>query len=223
MMNEVMEHEIDIFTDKEYEFLVKLETLSCQSTRSLFVVLFDLTLTVPDAARLILVRLLLRKQQWQPLSSLSKCRSELGDVEFFKGAKVLCKLLLPPDFEVKQEDVKEEEEGVEIIDLTLDSDDEEEDIKPSLSSLSSSQTLSSGDVSLDDFGSPEDDKTFVCDERLSVEPDFDYFCEDETTMTLQEALERLSVDQLKELVKATKTKPFKNTVRSHTIPNHRNG
>lgn len=154
-----------------------------------------LTCAFTDNTRFLLVRLLLRKQQWHPISALSKYESELGDTGLLMGFDALCK---PPDVV---------EQKVEIIDLTMDSDDEE-DVKP-LHQSCNADASSSAD-SRSHVGSSD------CDETLPVEPNFDYYCEDERNMTLQEALERLSVEQLKDLVKKTKIKPSKNTVRRQT-------
>lgn len=48
---------------------------------------------------------------------------------------------------------------------------------------------------------------------LSEDPDIDYFGRDQNTMTLIEVLDKLNVEELKDLVKSTKVKPQKMVVR----------
>ena len=96
------------------------------------------------------------------------------------------------------------EPGLEVIDLTFDKD--EEDVKPVLTETNPpvySET------------SPTQNRTPVVDLNplqaiIQSNPgvmNLDYFCEDETTMTLEEILFKLTNPQLQELVKRMKCKP----------------
>ncbi|KAJ4477339.1 hypothetical protein J3R30DRAFT_3484850 [Lentinula aciculospora] len=148
-------------------------------------------------SRYILIRLALRKPGWHTRKSLSKYVSEVGDHGIDLAAKELCvpvSEILQRDnkLKVKTKDVKMEEVDVkvevevkvdanDIIDLTEDSDNEDV-TEPSPSC------------------SP-----------IALPPEAQYFCQNQTHMTLDEALARLSVDEVKGLNKDCKVKAQSNT------------
>lgn len=104
------------------------------------------------------------------------------------------------NFEIK------EEEGPEIIDLTFLSDDEE--TKPIIANAEAgpSNLAQSSLAGSPELGTDIGPKVEGL-ERPGWEPNFDFFCEDDTSMTLEEVLGKLSGDQLRELVRETKVKP----------------
>ncbi|CAK5281849.1 unnamed protein product [Mycena citricolor] len=117
-------------------------------------------------ARFVLIRLLFRTQdRWFRLSDLRKYVSEIGP----NGAKNAIEQLCKPLRSGKPS---------EVIDLTLDSD-EDEDTKPL---AGPSTTAMRGGA----FGREED----VC---------LDYFCQDESDMSTGDGLRLLNVDELKDL------------------------
>jgi len=79
---------------------------------------------------------------------------------------------------------------------------------PSNPSTRSSSTLSDSDV-------PIVDQLF---QENIEEVQLDSFCYDESSMDITELLNRLSVQQLKKLVKDTKSRPSKSTVRLILLP-----
>jgi len=82
------------------------------------------------------------------------------------------------------------------------------DAGPSNPSTRSSSTLSDSDI-------PIVDQSF---QENVEEVQLDSFCYDESTMDIIELLNRLSVRQLKRLVKDTKSRPSKSTVRLILLP-----
>ncbi|KAJ3810701.1 hypothetical protein F5876DRAFT_76519 [Lentinula aff. lateritia] len=147
-------------------------------------------------SRYILIRLGCRKPGWHTRRSLSKYVSEVGECGINIAVRELC---MPVSEIIKQNDgvsVKEEVkmevkaevkmevdiQGVkverEVIDLTEDLDDESTTCPSSHIPSSSPSELRS----------------------------LSYLCEDEAHMTLDEALARLSVDEVKSLVKDCKVK-----------------
>ena len=164
-----------------------------------------------DNARYCLVRLVLRKaNSWHSITSLSSFEKRLKKEEILAALSELCKSTVPLEetpVSIKQEDEASEvkkEPGLEVIDLTFDKD--EEDVKPILTETSPpvySETSST------------QNRTPVVDLNplqaiIQSNPgvmNLDYFCEDETTMTLEEILFKLTNPQLQELVKRMKCKP----------------
>ncbi len=165
----------------------------------------------PDNTRYCLVRLVLRKaNSWHSITSLSSFEKRLKKEEILAALSELCEPTVPPEetpVSVKQEDEASEvkkESGLEVIDLTFDKD--EEDFKPIVTETNSpvySET------------STTQNRTPVIDPNplqaiIQSNPgimNLDYFCKDETTMTLEEILLKLTNPQLQELVKRMKCKP----------------
>ncbi|KAJ3987415.1 hypothetical protein F5890DRAFT_1498213 [Lentinula detonsa] len=143
----------------------------------------------------ILIRLALRKPAWHTRKSLNKYVSEVGDWGINLAVKELC----IPIFEILERpdvvNVKEEEEKVEVkiehevIDLTEDS---EVETTPSISNRLCKRSCSAP-------SSPPEPQ------HLS------FFCENEARMTLDEALAKLSLDEVKILVKDYKVRAKLNT------------
>ncbi|RDB22242.1 Fanconi-associated nuclease 1 [Hypsizygus marmoreus] len=187
MINTVYEHEQHLLSEKELDILEAFTKLSYN-------------------ARYCLVRLILRKSDtWHTVASMEKFKKEVGEEGLKHAIEHLCQPLrdMPLDTEIS---VKVEEP--EIIDLTLDSDYEDEE-KPIIENAEAGPSR---------LGAP------VKHEEMDLKPsldalrnppewdsDFEFFCEDETKMMLYEVLCKLNGDQLRQLVKHTKTKPLRNT------------
>lgn len=151
-----------------------------------------------DNARFLLVRIALRKQHhWHPLNML-KYTSDLGPDGVTRAINELCSdpandtVDTHVKLEVKQEELDFRKEDKEIIDLTLDSDDEGQSIQPDAgpSSFSSSDTI-------------DTDPSIQTD---SSELDLSYICQSESSMTLFELLSSLGRDQLQIIAKEMKLK-----------------
>ena len=110
-------------------------------------------------------------------------------------------------------DIKKED-GLEVIDLTFDTDDEE-DVKPNTALLNQStfatywtNKASSSKLPLPPAAGAshvhEDPIQALLRSNPADEVPLDFFCEDETTMSLPEILERLNKEQLMKLVKVMK-------------------
>jgi fanconi-associated nuclease 1 len=167
------------------------------------------------------VRLLLRKPgRWHTDASMTTFTKEVGEEGLHRALVDLC---LPFTALFKTEEMETEPESEpeisvkeepEIIDLTFDYDNEEEqkwfvnnteagpsrlDIKP-ISETSYFDTK----PGLDDISNHFDLDT--------SDPVIDFFCRDQTAMTLHEVLNRLDTEELKDLVKSTKVRPRKMVV-----------
>jgi len=112
-------------------------------------------------------------------------------------------------------DIKKED-GLEVIDLTFDTDDEE-DVKPNVGvwKQSTFATYWATNASSSKLPPPpaagaprfqEDPIQALLRSNPADEIPLDFFCEDETTMSLPEILERLNKEQLMKLVRVTKCK-----------------
>lgn len=145
---------------------------------------------------------MLRKaDQWHPVSALEKYAKEIGNEYLLPTIIDLCK----PIKDLLQEQSDETEVKIEqdvsptpppmereIIDLTMDSEDE--DVKPNIAILDGGlQEASSSKPS------PEEERLRFLLEPPSVETEPDHFCEDESVMTTIEVLHKLTIPQLKEL------------------------
>ncbi|KAG6873725.1 hypothetical protein C0992_008436, partial [Termitomyces sp. T32_za158] len=136
MVNTVFKSERHLLTAKELNVLAAFASL-------------------PYDARYCLVRLLLRKTNvWHTLTSMEKYKKEVGEDGLTRAISVLCHPIRYEP-EVKKE-IKEEPElrGVEILDLTSDSDEEE--TKPNIMLTNpgpSSLTLEGQDIKLEKLSS----------------------------------------------------------------------
>ncbi|KAF5391509.1 hypothetical protein D9757_002479 [Collybiopsis confluens] len=164
IINQVWQYEDYLFSKEEQEAISAFGKLSYST-------------------RYILVRLCLRMPGWHTRKSLEKYISEVG-IEGIDGAlKELCLSVeeiseLGPKEDVKQEEVDE----VEFIDLTGDSQDEEEH-KSDVTVLN-----------------PQLPQPQITQGGLS------YLCENQTSMSLEDILSRLSVPCLKDIAKSFKPK-----------------
>ncbi|KAF8077614.1 VRR-NUC domain-containing protein [Lyophyllum atratum] len=190
MIHTVCNGETHLLTDKELNIL---DAISCLSYY----------------ARYCLFRLILRKADtWHTLASMEKFKREVGEDGLHHAIEALCRPI--KELGIKQE-VKEEEMPVDsgvperkIIDLTLDLDDEDQ--KPDIRNAEAGPSrLRDQDIK------PSLDGLLSAPNAPPYEPDFDFFMEDESTMDLSEALNKLNADQLRDLIKRTRTKPDKMT------------
>lgn len=162
-----------------------------------------LQMPTTDEARYLLIRLCLRKQdKWHRIDQL-KYQREIGDpASITKAIKELCDD--GHTNEEPEEEVKGEE--TEIIDLTLDDDEEDEQMS----------CVTPAPVAMPIAGQ-EPQYT-----GLSQTPSFDIvdtgqLAEDEKRMTIHELLECLNADELKKFAKQMKLK-LTGTVRFLIIP-----
>ena len=102
-----------------------------------------------------------------------------------------------------KDNIEIKEEGPEIIDLTFMSDDEEAKPITGNPEAGPSNLAQSNIAGSPELGTDNSPKL----EGLEWEPNFDFFCEDDTNMTLEEVLGKLSGDQLRDLVRQTRVRP----------------
>ncbi|KJA24271.1 hypothetical protein HYPSUDRAFT_200765 [Hypholoma sublateritium FD-334 SS-4] len=194
MVNTVIEHEHGLLSPEEINALENFDKLHYNS-------------------RYCLVRLVLRKANaWHPITSLSSFEKRLTKDEILGALSELCKPTVSLFNEETPVSIKEEDKvlevkkelGLEVIDLTLDKD--EEDVKPMLTETS--PPVYSETSFTQDHASATDMNPLQA--IIHSNPgimNLDYFCQDETTMTLEEILFKLTNPQLQELVKRMKCKP----------------
>ncbi len=222
MINTVLEFEHALLSDEEIKILQRFTGLCCE--------LFPYTIhhlplnmnNPKDNSRYCLTRLVLRKaNQWHPISSLEGFKKEVGEEGLAVAVHDLCLRLdelfsqdavkleqndntelepIKPDIPIKMED------GPEIIDLSMDSD--EEDVKPDITSFSvPCRTANIFDALWPQTARPstEDPIQSVLHSNLSTIR-LDCFCENESIMTTREILGRINKDQLTGLAKEMKCK-----------------
>lgn len=173
-----------------------------------------------DNTRYCLVRLVLRKpDQWHALSSLDGYKKEVGEGGLIRAVTDLCRPWQEVMGGMRDADAAFglQNEAQEDIDLVFDAVEEVKmpiprynnaEAGPSNLTTRSSSTLSDSDL-------PIADQLF---QENVDEVQLDSFCYDESTMDMTELLNRLSVQQLKKLVKETKSRPTKSTVRLILLP-----
>ncbi|KAG5644053.1 hypothetical protein DXG03_009205 [Asterophora parasitica] len=181
MVNTAFDKEAHLFTEQEAGLLEAFKGLSYN-------------------ARYCFVRLVLRKTNaWHALTSMEKFKKEIGEDGLQPAIEALCSPIsqLGVKDEVKDEDIMGEitMSKVEIIDLTGDLDDKDE-VKPTLEE--------SGTSRLDEKSVQPSLHAFLSSNPFPHAPNFDFFLEDESAMGLEEALDRLNNDQLKDLMKQTR-------------------
>ncbi|KAF8912179.1 VRR-NUC domain-containing protein [Gymnopilus junonius] len=211
----VISSERHLLSDQELDFIEQFSKL-CYNTRY------------------CLVRLVLRKpNQWHPVSNLEKFKKEIGDDGLLPAIADLCQpiesLVKQEPYDDSQEQIKAEpveapivvkleptpdefrvkleDDGCEIIDLTME---EEEDVKLD---ISSSAPASSSNCSATASSSKHTAPATLLEDPIQAllqsrddEADLTFFCQDESAMSVQEILERLNVDQIKALAKEMKCK-----------------
>ncbi|KAK7031303.1 hypothetical protein VNI00_013558 [Paramarasmius palmivorus] len=171
VVNEISEHERELLSDKEARVLASFTKLSYP-------------------AMVILTRLLHRNtSNWHLESSMEKYKKDIGEDGLHEGITELCSKsvedLLKLDVKVEVDETSGTD-GPEVIDLTLDSDDE--DVKPNLNAAAGPSHLPQAEPS-------------------NHNPNPYRFCFDQKCMSLEDVLHRLPVPSLKELVKELKCKP----------------
>ncbi|KAI3621492.1 coiled-coil domain-containing protein mtmr15 [Moniliophthora roreri] len=174
VVNDISSHEQELLSDEEAEVLRSFTNLSY-------------------AAMCIVTRLLQRNpDNWHSVSTMEKYKKDTGETGLLEGVNELCTKsvqdLLEVNIKTESDDTPATKQH-DIIDLTLDLDDEE-DVKPLLNAKAGPSRLPQTEPS-------------------NPEPEPYYFCLDESHMTLEEALNRLSVNSLNELAKEFKCKPPK--------------
>ncbi|KAJ6631580.1 VRR-NUC domain-containing protein [Mycena sp. CBHHK59/15] len=163
------ERELSLFSDEEWHFL-------------------DTIADLDYPARFVLMRLIMRKPgQWYRISSLQKYVIEVGEEGLLQALLGLCK---PFATLADPMDVDEEDDG--IIDLTLDSDDEEDVRAPTQPVAGPSNPC-------------QDGPNLIQDPPVRL----DYFCQGESDMSLLEGLRSLNVDEIKKICKVMKVKHVK--------------
>ncbi|KAF9561143.1 hypothetical protein CPC08DRAFT_635815 [Agrocybe pediades] len=180
-------------------------------------------------SRYCLVRLVLRKpRQWHPVASLVNYEKEIGREGLQSAIETLCKPIDLIEKEASEAASRlrnegnsiaspstpiKKEQGPEIIDLTMDSDEEDATplhaptSAPAMPALLWSQEAKPPTI--------EERIQEVHDQSLD-DVNFDFFCEDETVMSLHEILWRLSKEELMKLAKAMRCK-VKGTAKKHDI------
>ncbi|KAF8237701.1 hypothetical protein L208DRAFT_1388872 [Tricholoma matsutake] len=194
MVNRVHEFEHHLLTEKEWDVLSTFSTL-CYN------------------ARYCLVRLLLRKaDRWHTEASMETFTKEVSEEGLRRALVDLC---LPFTTPVKKEGMELEmdapvKEEPETIDLSFDSEEKEDqkwavtnEAGPSRLGINSFPECSQIDMK------PKLDDVFNHLGLDLSDPDIDFFCRDQTTMTLHEVLNKLGTEELKDLVKSTKVRPRK--------------
>ncbi|KAJ6497648.1 VRR-NUC domain-containing protein [Mycena sanguinolenta] len=156
-INNILDKEHHLFTEEEWDLVKAIGKLKYHS-------------------RYILFRILQRKEgKWFKFQDLRKYTSEVGEDGIEDAMKTLSRPLKPEPEPMEVDD--------EIIDLTADTDDEEEPSVAGPSNLYQQVPVSS---------SAEDE---LC---------LDYFCQDEEELSLLEGLRILKVDEIKRLCKIMK-------------------
>ena len=163
-----------------------------------------------DNARYCLTRLALRKaNQWHPVSSLESYKKEVAAEGLENAILDLClpiNALMKESVLIKAEELdisikQEEPEGPDIIDLTMDSDDE--DVKPNIAVtplkwevFGNNWSNKAGPSSV-----PVQDPIQALLHSDTSIMELDFFCQDESTMTTREILGRLVKEKLLNLAK----------------------
>jgi Fanconi-associated nuclease 1 len=208
MVRAVLDNEEHLIADDEWNYLGKYSDLSCMCHRNQMGCLIFTVVRISnlDEARYLLVRLCLRKEEkWHRLDQL-KYQREIGDPAKIKQAiRQLC-----DDGEVhevtSEQEVKREE--TEIIDLTLDDEDEEPQTNSTAAPVLTSKVEEQ----------PERADLSQTSSSDILDPGPLALAEDETKMTIRELLECLNADELKKFAKQMKLK-LTSTVRLyHSIP-----
>lgn len=172
--------------------------------------------TSTDNTRYCLVRLVLRKpNQWHAISTLQKYEKEIGDNGLLAALSDLCRPINCPmhtsepndsfvkhEFTVADVLIKAEEDSREIINLTFDTE-EEQDLKPVQGEYLQPTCTYNAEAGASHLPTLADPVKAVLQSN-PAEMNLGFFCEDESQMTLEDILWRLSRDQLLDLVKSTR-------------------
>ena len=154
-----------------------------------------------DNARYCLARmLLLSSNRWYPINNFEKWKREVGENGLGVAFEELCRPV--KEIASPQSTPAKREEGVletklEIIDLTMD-----DDVKPDIRGLNAYPPVA-GPSRLPE-GIVQDDPFQRIIQSDPNALDLEFFGEDDTVMTLEKLLDRMTVDQLKQLAKQNK-------------------
>ncbi|KAJ3844806.1 hypothetical protein F5878DRAFT_600961 [Lentinula raphanica] len=195
IVNEIFNYESNLLSNEEREALAAFRKLQYPS-------------------RYILIRLALRKPGWHTRKSLSKYVSEVGDCGIALAAKELCipvsELLNRPDLEdIKVETTQEVKVKAETV---TEMTEEVKTVKEEVCEMKFEVKKEIAEVKMERMDFEIIDLTE--DSECEVAPQKSkhvFFCEDQTNMTLDEALAKLSLDEVKGLVKDCKVKPNSNS------------
>lgn len=155
--------------------------------------------------------MLLKAGRWQPIAAFEKWKDEVGPDGLEPSIEPLCKpvkeLLSQPPPVKKEEEV--DPPWPNVIDLT-ESDDE--DVKPKIEAI---EPPIPGPSQQPQY---EDPIERIIHMTNRDDLDLSWLCEDDDHMSLFDLLDRLKVDQLKELVKQNKVKVGKGAKVSNPSP-----
>ena len=203
MVHDVLRKEEHLLADDEWPYLSTYSKLSCKChfriARRPSFICFILKICNVDEARYLLVRLCLRKEdKWHRLDQL-KYQREIGDpAKITNAIRQLCNDHEAP----KTQEVNQEE--TEIIDLTLDDEEDEPQTKFTAAPVLTPKV----EEHPEDANLSQASSSDVQDTNLA---------EDETKMTLRELLECLNAVELKKFAKQMKLK-LTGTVYLFSIP-----
>jgi Fanconi-associated nuclease 1 len=143
---------------------------------------------------------------------MERFTKEVGEEGLHRALADLCLPFIAPTKAEGTEIGIPVKEEPDIIDLSFDEEDHKQtivDAEAGPSSLDPGPTPGSSQISMQ----PTLDNLSDYLTLDSSDPDIDFFCRDQTTMTLHEVLYKLSISELKDLVKSIRIKPRKFVVR----------
>lgn len=163
---------------------------------------------LPDPTRYLLVRLVLRQPEWHALSSLHKYSSEIGEEGLEEALKTLCvpvkdlklgQLPTPSPNQVIEEEkvVKKEEEDVTDLTFLYGGTTPPPTLRLPLTQRSLQATLTKPSTKASDH---EIEEPVVDPANLK----FDFLFRDQSSMTVREALTRLTLPDLREISRCMK-------------------
>ncbi|KAF9447872.1 hypothetical protein P691DRAFT_705955 [Macrolepiota fuliginosa MF-IS2] len=191
MINAIMEKETHLLSDAEWDVLKVVRNLDY-------------------SARYLLVRLVLRQPEWHALSSLHKYSSEIGEEGLEEALNILCvpvedlklkQLSIPSPDPIKEEIIKEdtvEKEGEDVIDMTSLNGVSLEPVPclpPTQKQTQAILTKPSTKTSKHEIEEPIVDPANL---------NFEFMFRDQSSMTVREALTRLTLPDLREISRSMK-------------------
>jgi fanconi-associated nuclease 1 len=150
--------------------------------------------------------MLLKTGRWCTLSSFESWKSEVGNDGLLPSILPLCQpisdLLAPPSAPKPVDETPEAPAAPGVIDLTLSDDDEEEGGTSTMEPGPGPSTYSQPPLV-----KTEDPIERIINNSGRDDLDLSWFCESDENMTIQELLNRMTVEQLKGLAKQNKCTP----------------
>lgn len=166
--------------------------------------------------------MLLKTGRWCTLSSFEGWKSEVGKDGLLPSILPLCQpistLLAPPATPKFADGKPDAAPATDIIDLTLSDDEEEESRATSVDPVPGPSTYSQPPTV-----KVEDPIDRIINESSHDDLDLSWFCESDENMTIQELLNRMTVEQLKGLAKQNKCIPTGKGVKVSREPWNPNG